>query len=84
MRVILDHQGLAIRLTDERLAHILDHPEMVGAEAAIEETLKRPALVIQSVSDAAAHLYHRFYPATRLGNKFVCVVVKIAAGDLSS
>jgi hypothetical protein len=39
VKVILDHQGLAVRLTDERLAHILDHPEMVGLEAAIEETL---------------------------------------------
>jgi len=42
VKVILDHQGFAVRLTDERLAHILDHPEMVGLEGAIEETLKRP------------------------------------------
>ena len=81
MRVILDHQGLAVRLTDERLAHILDHPEMVGVEAAIEETLKRPALVIQSVSDEAARLYHRFYSGTRVGDKFMCVVVKVARED---
>jgi hypothetical protein len=81
VKVILDHQGLAVRLTDERLAHILDHPEMVGAEAAIEETLKRPTLVIQSVSDEAARLYNRFYAGTRVGNEFVCVVVKVAPGD---
>ena len=30
MRVIHDYQGVPIRLTDERLAHILEHPEMVG------------------------------------------------------
>jgi hypothetical protein len=30
MRVIHDYQGAPIRLTDERLAHILEHPEMVG------------------------------------------------------
>jgi hypothetical protein len=29
VEVIVDHQGLAVRLTDERQAHILDHPEMV-------------------------------------------------------
>ncbi len=81
MRVILYHQGLAVRLTDERLAHILEHPEMVGVEAAIEETLKHPALVIQSISDEAARLYHRFYSGTRVGDKFMCVVVKVARGD---
>jgi hypothetical protein len=81
VKVILDHQGLAVRLTDERLAHILDHPEMVGLEATIEETLKRPALVVQSVSDEAARLYYRFYPATRAGDKFVCVAVKVTGSD---
>lgn len=47
VEAIVDYQGLAVRLTDERLAHILDHPEMVGLEAAISETLKQPALVTQ-------------------------------------
>jgi hypothetical protein len=28
MNVLWDFQGLAVRLTDERLAHILEHPEM--------------------------------------------------------
>jgi hypothetical protein len=79
--VIIDHQGLAVRLTAERLAHILDHPEMVGLEAAISETLKHPALVIQSISDEAARLYYRFYSGTRVGDKFVCVVVKVKPGD---
>jgi hypothetical protein len=79
--VIIDHQGLAVRLTGERLAHILDHPEMVGLEAAISETLKHPALVIESISDEAARLYYRFYSGTRVGDKFVCVVVKVKPGD---
>ena len=39
---LFDRSGLSIRLTDERLAHILQHPEMVGLESAIEETLSRP------------------------------------------
>lgn len=81
MKVIVDYQGLAVRLTDERLAHILDHPEMAGLETTISETLKHPALVIQSISDEAAHLYYRFYSATRVGDKFVCVVVKVRLGD---
>jgi hypothetical protein len=49
--VIVDYHGLAVRLTDERLAHALDHPEMVGLKAAISESLKGPALVVQSISD---------------------------------
>jgi hypothetical protein len=81
VKVILDHQGFAVRLTDERLAHILDHPEMVGLEGAIEETLKRPTLVIQSVSDETARLYYRFCSATRVGDEFVCVAVKVTGSD---
>jgi hypothetical protein len=46
-----DFQGLEIRLTDERLAHILEHPEMSGMEEAIEVTLKNPIQVVASLSD---------------------------------
>jgi hypothetical protein len=72
---------MAVRLTDERLAHILDHPEMAGLEAAIRETLAHPALVVQSISDEAARLYNRFYSAAPMGDKFVCVVVKVKPDD---
>jgi len=79
VEVIVDHQGLAVRLTDERLAH--DHPEMVRLGAAVSETLKGPSLVIQSISDEVARLYYRFYSGTPVGDKFVCVVVKAKPGD---
>ena len=83
MKMLADYQGLfTIRLTDERLTHIVEHPEMVGLEAAIEETLKNPNLVIQSVSDETARLYYRFYSGTRLGDKFVCVAVKVGTDDV--
>jgi hypothetical protein len=42
MRILRDFQGLEVRLTDERLAHILEHPEMMGSETAIEDTLGYP------------------------------------------
>ena len=35
MKILNDHEGRAIRLTDERLAHILEHPEMQGMEGRI-------------------------------------------------
>ena len=46
MKTLRDFQGRAIRLTDERLAHIHEHPEMMALDAAIEETLLRPLRVI--------------------------------------
>ena len=48
MKVLTDYEGRAVRLTDERLAHILEHPEMVGMEDKIEETLATPERVIES------------------------------------
>ncbi len=81
MRIIQDYQGMPVRLTDERLAHILEHPEMVGLERAIEATLVQPESVVESLSDPQAHLYYRFYAGTRVGDKFLCVVVKVSGGD---
>ena len=42
MKVLKDYSGRDVRLTDERRQHILDHAEMAGLEAALEETLRDP------------------------------------------
>lgn len=76
-----DYQGRQIRLTDERRAHILEHPEMARLESAIAETLRAPSAVVQSVSDPTAALHYRFYLGTRVGDKWLCVVVKYGALD---
>ena len=81
MKVLTDYEGRAIRLTDERIAHILEHPEMVGMESRIEETLRSPEQVIESLSDSEARLYYRFYVGTQVGDKHLCVVVKLAQND---
>ena len=81
MKVLRDFQGRSIRLTNERLAHILEHPEMASLEQAIEETLTNPERVLESFSDPDARLYYRFYVGTRVGNKHLCVIVKLAGGD---
>ena len=81
MRTLRDYEGREIRLTDERIAHILEHPEMVGLEDAIGETLARPQRVVQSLSDPQARLYYRYYVGTRVGDKYLCVVVKVVGGD---
>ncbi len=81
VKVLTDYEGRAVRLTDERMAHILEHPEMVGMEARIEETLANPERVMESLSDSEARLYYRFYVGTQVGDKHLCVVVKLAQND---
>lgn len=81
MNVIHDHRGMPIRLTDERMAHILEHPEMAGMEASISETLRNPERVVRSRSDEEARLYYLFHPDTPVGEKFLCVVVKVFPED---
>ena len=81
MRIYVDYQGSRVRLTDERLAHILEHPEMRGMEPRIGETLSAPQRVLESLSDRRTRLYYRFYMGTRVGNKYLCVVVKVMHTD---
>lgn len=81
MNVLVDFQGRNVRLTDERLAHILEHPEMTDMERAMRETLHEPQLVIRSRSDDTANLNYRYYYGTKVGDKWLCVVVKYKADD---
>lgn len=76
MKVLRDYRGRPVRLTDERLAHILEHPELAALETAVAETLEHPTLVVQSRTDASAELSYRFHLGTRVGDKWLCVVVK--------
>ena len=50
-------------------------------ERAIEETLAGPERVVQSMGDPEANLYYRFYADTPVGDKHLCVVVKVKQGD---
>lgn len=54
---------------------------MVGMEQAIQATVAAPDVVIQSLADPQAQLYHRFYFGTRVGEKYLCVVVKVQGED---
>jgi hypothetical protein len=51
MRVVRDCFGTSVRLTDERLDHILEHVEMVGMGDEIERALQTPSDVRRSLSD---------------------------------
>ena len=45
VKVVQDCFGQSVRLTDDRLAHILEHAEMAGMENELERVLLRPAEV---------------------------------------
>ena len=81
MRTLKDCFGHSVRLTDERLAHILKHAEMKGMAAEIERVLREPQLVRRSRSDAAVQLFYEFYTQTIVGGKWLCVVVKYMEND---
>jgi hypothetical protein len=79
---LIDYTGIAIRLTDERLNHIKEHPEMVTHTEKINETLISPDIVIQSKSDKEARLYYKYYEDLSIGNKYLCIVVKFKKKDV--
>jgi hypothetical protein len=70
MVVLTDCFGQAVRLTAERLVHILEHGEMKGLEAEIAQVLSHPQSVRRSRSDNAVRLFYDFYPRTILGGKW--------------
>lgn len=79
--ILTDCQGRAVRLTEERWAHILDHPEMIGQRERLIETLAQPDLVIATVKDETVHVYHRLYETTPVTRKFLVVAVKMEVDD---
>ncbi len=80
-KTITDCFGHAVRLTNERVAHILEHPEMNEMGAEIEQLLAAPQIVRRSRSDHAVRLFYAFYPETIVGGKWLCVVVKYIGSD---
>jgi len=81
MRILEDCFGRSVRLTDERLAHILEHAEMKELAAELERVLRQPQLVRRSSSDEAARLFYNFYAQTIVGGKWLCLVVKYVEND---
>jgi len=81
MEILTDYQNRQIRLTEERLQHILDHPEMVDMRFQLEIVLQNPEVVRQSRSDSQVYLYYRFYEQTIVGAKWLCVVIKDNSND---
>jgi hypothetical protein len=81
MKTLQDCFGRNVRLTDERLAHILVHPEMKEMGSEIERVLLQPQLVRRSRSDGTMRLFYEFCAQTIVGGKWLCVVVKYTDDD---
>jgi hypothetical protein len=81
MKTLQDCFGRQVRFTDERLAHILGHPEMKDMGMEIERVLCQLQLVRRSRTDEAVRLIYEFYARTIVGGKWLCVVVKYMEDD---
>ncbi|HEV2498886.1 MAG TPA: hypothetical protein VGY31_04805 [Terriglobia bacterium] len=81
MDLLSDYEGRSIRFTEERWSHIAQHPEMTGIRGVVEETLRDPEAVVESLSDPSARLYYRYYQPTMVGGKYLCTVVKLTGVD---
>jgi hypothetical protein len=67
MKIIRDCFGHEVRLTDERLEHILEHTEMAGMESEIERVVQASTEVRASRSDDSVKLFYEFYSQTDVG-----------------
>ena len=77
VRRFTDQHGNEVRLTDERLRHMLRrHPEMAFQLHRIADTLAGPDAVTVSTSSPTVQLYYRLYPDLRGRNRYICLVVK--------
>ena len=77
LRSFTDEQGTEVRLTDERLRHILRrHPEMAFHLHRFAETLSMPDAVRTSRSGPAVQLYYRLYADISGRNRYLCLVVR--------
>lgn len=81
MEIVTDIFGRKIRITDERMNHVLRHSEMVGQKRKIKETLANPDSIITSKYDKSVLLYHKYYKNTPFGEKYLLVAVKLLQDD---
>ncbi len=80
-KLITDYRGRQVRLTDERLTHIVQNPEMANMESAIQDALIEPEVIRKSRTDGSVHLYYQYREGTTVGDKWLCIVVKYLEDD---
>jgi hypothetical protein len=81
MKIFKDYSARKIRLTGNRLEHILTRAEMEGQEDKISETLLIPDMIKKSKHDPASLLYYKLYAKTPVTRKYLMVAVKVENGE---
>ena len=81
MKTVTDCFVRDVRITDERLAHMLEGPELREMDIEVETVLRQPQFVRLSHSDPRVRLFYAFYAETLVGGKWLCVVVKYEEAD---
>ena len=80
--ILTDYLGRKVRFTTERRQHILKyHPEMREWVARVREVLAQPDRVVRSRSDPETELFYVWQTQTRVGPKYLCVVVVVKDSD---
>ena len=80
MIIVSSHNGVPVRLTEERWRHITrHHPEMLNLKEQTLETLTQPELIQQG--DYGEMLSIRLYPSTPLTRKHLVVVYREISQD---
>lgn len=75
--IFSDYRQRNVRVTEERLDHIYDHPEMENQLSKIEKTLMDPDEVRKSDKDNSVHLYFKKFKDTPVTEKYLTAVVKV-------
>ncbi len=75
---VREKTGRLIRLTNERWAHIIKHPEMANKIEQIKETLTHPTKITAFVFDSRVRFYYRYYKER---NGYLFVSVKYLNGE---
>lgn len=81
MTIFKDYIGRNIRLTENRLEHILTRAEMAEQEEKIRETLLTPDRIKKSKHDTDVLLYYKLYEQTPVTKKYLLVAVKVEDGE---
>ena len=81
-RTLRDRFGRAVRLTQERVEHILRHPELQGQIDKLEAVLREPDVIVKSLRAPDVHLYHKHYSESPVTEKYLLVAVKVKEPDV--
>ena len=80
MQIVLSHNSVPVRLTEERWRHIVSrHPEMDRQKNRVLETIHEPEVVQEG--DFGVLLGARYYSETPLTSKFLVVAYREQGSD---